>query len=1005
MTLAALLLSLFPKAQESAIKFNLVEGIGEISLGKITGITQDAYGYMWFSDQDKACITRYDGYTMHSYRYDPSDPGGLGGSYPETIYADPGGFLWIGFYGMGLDRFDPRTEQFIHYRYHVGDEDGLSSDTVNVLTMDASGNLWIGTNGGIDVLDPIKSTWRHFRHSSYNPASLDNDIVRSLCIDRQGTVWAGTGFMWDHNETGGLNRLDAKTKTFTHLLKNQRTRSIFEDSKAVLWAGTEANKLYSIDKINNKLLQHPVMPAPASPFDHITFIKEDASGQLWIGTLESGIVRYDPVSGTTTQYGDGAGMADNSGWQAYASREGALWFSTQSANLYRIDPTSKPYHFYPAKAGVFGFAEISKDHLWLATNQGVVYLKPWAKPTYMGIADERANNVVPVRPSQFLPDSMGKQMLISNGSLFRIDADNKNLHVLPTGPGLIRYAIPTDKAHLLLATNSGLYKFDLNNGRKEKVSGAASDINVLYLDRKKTLWAGHSNNNGLSHTNADGQVVMWLKGHTITCLYEDSKNNFWAGTPGGVWVKQHGYNAFSLLKIKNSPIGNAAIIGIAEDDSGYVWISSRSGIFQLNPLNSQVKLYGMNHGVNNSILTGAIFRKQSGEILVGSEAGYYSFDPRSTALQSPPPQIIMREFKVSGKLLIAVDSGSAVRLRHDQNIFSIGFAGIHFSNPGENIHLYKLENYDSDWRNAGAERTAYYYNIPPGKYVFHVRVGNNEDVWAEKTLSIEIVPAWWTNSWFIVFSGLVIAGLLYATVRTRFRMQLRRQTEKARIDQQLAELQRRSSELEMQALRSQMNPHFIFNALNAINRFILQDNSDQASGYLTKFSRLIRFILQNSEQPLISLERELNTLELYLELEALRFDYHFSYSIKINPGTDTTSLQVPPLIIQPYAENAIWHGLMHKKTPGHLEISLHCDPDWLYCVIKDDGIGRVRAGELKSKSANQHKSMGMKITAGRMEILKKENRYTSAITICDPVNKDGSSAGTEVILKIPLKYD
>jgi len=183
MTLAALLLSLFPKAQESAIKFNLVEGIGEISLGKITGITQDAYGYMWFSDQDKACITRYDGYTMHSYRYDPSDPGGLGGSYPETIYADPGGFLWIGFYGMGLDRFDPRTEQFIHYRYHVGDEDGLSSDTVNVLTMDASGNLWIGTNGGIDVLDPIKSTWRHFRHSPYNPASLDNDIVRSLCIE------------------------------------------------------------------------------------------------------------------------------------------------------------------------------------------------------------------------------------------------------------------------------------------------------------------------------------------------------------------------------------------------------------------------------------------------------------------------------------------------------------------------------------------------------------------------------------------------------------------------------------------------------------------------------------------------------------------------------------------------------------------------------------------------------------------------------------------------------
>ena len=186
--LAALLLSVSAKAQENAIKFNLVEGIGEVSLGKITGITQDANGYMWFSDQDKSCITRYDGYTMRSFRYDPSNPGGPGGSYPETIYADPRGFIWIGFYGMGLDRFDPRTEEFIHYRYHSGDAGGLSSDTVNVLSMDAGGKLWIGTNGGIDVLDPEKRTWQHFRHNPYNPSSLDNNIVRSLCIDRQGTV-------------------------------------------------------------------------------------------------------------------------------------------------------------------------------------------------------------------------------------------------------------------------------------------------------------------------------------------------------------------------------------------------------------------------------------------------------------------------------------------------------------------------------------------------------------------------------------------------------------------------------------------------------------------------------------------------------------------------------------------------------------------------------------------------------------------------------------------------
>ena len=187
--------------------------------------------------------------------------------------------------------------------------------------------------------------------------------------------------------------------------------------------------------------------------------------------------------------------------------------------------------------------------------------------------------------------------------------------------------------------------------------------------------------------------------------------------------------------------------------------------------------------------------------------------------------------------------------------------------------------------------------------------------------------------------------------------------------------------------------------------FILQDNNTHASGYLTKFSRLIRFILQNSEQALVPLERELNTLELYLELEALRFDDHFSYTIEVDDAIDAYSIMVPPLIIQPYAENAIWHGLMHKESSGRLLIKLHCDEHWLYCIIRDDGIGRKRAAELKSKSASTHKPMGMKITAGRMEILKKENNYASAITINDPLKKDGSPAGTEVILKIPLKYD
>jgi len=215
----------------------------------------------------------------------------------------------------------------------------------------------------------------------------------------------------------------------------------------------------------------------------------------------------------------------------------------------------------------------------------------------------------------------------------------------------------------------------------------------------------------------------------------------------------------------------------------------------------------------------------------------------------------------------------------------------------------------------------------------------------------------------------------------------------------------KASELEMQALRAQMNPHFIFNSLNSINMFILENNKLQASEYLSKFSRLVRLILQNSQEVLIPLERELEALQLYLELESLRFEKRFDYKISVDDEVDTTILKVPPLIIQPYAENAIWHGLMHKKEKGHLEIELYQREEILFCKITDDGIGRKKAAELKSKSSLTHKSMGMRITADRIQMLQQQNQKNGSISINDLVFPNGNPGGTEVLIKIPLCYD
>lgn len=245
---------------------------------------------------------------------------------------------------------------------------------------------------------------------------------------------------------------------------------------------------------------------------------------------------------------------------------------------------------------------------------------------------------------------------------------------------------------------------------------------------------------------------------------------------------------------------------------------------------------------------------------------------------------------------------------------------------------------------------------------------------------------------------------------------MKRRAEKQQLEHQIAlqkaegerikaEFQQRASELQMQALRAQMNPHFIFNSLNSINHFILQNNKKDASEYLIKFSRLVRLILQNSQQALIPIENELDALRLYLDLEALRFNHAFAYTVYVDEDLNASEVLVPPLVIQPYVENAIWHGLMNKSDKGHVEIQILQEKTYLYCKIIDDGVGRKKAAEIKKAFGSTYKSMGIGITADRIAMLHQQKDLQDWITINDLVSHDGSAAGTEVILKLPIQYD
>lgn len=265
------------------------------------------------------------------------------------------------------------------------------------------------------------------------------------------------------------------------------------------------------------------------------------------------------------------------------------------------------------------------------------------------------------------------------------------------------------------------------------------------------------------------------------------------------------------------------------------------------------------------------------------------------------------------------------------------------------------------------------------------------------------------NFLLILLSALGLAGIFVFRTVT-----LKRKNEKLKHEQlenemklqqlenekQQAAFQQQASELEMQALRAQMNPHFIFNCLSSINRIILKNESKTASDYLTRFSRLIRMVLINSQKSMITLEDELQTLRLYLDMERLRFKNAFDYSIIFTNAIDEGAVLIPPLLLQPFCENAVWHGLMHKEDHGHLNIELSMQDNVLNCIINDNGIGREKAAELKSKSAEKEKSLGLQITSQRLALLNQNKNVQTFYTIEDILDENKNIAGTKVVIKI-----
>lgn len=710
---------------------------------------------------------------------------------------------------------------------------------------------------------------------------------------------------------------------------------------------------------------------------------------------------------------------------AYRTRQGIIWIGGIKA-LLKIDPLHQQFISVP----------------FVSNNEDVnnIYYDKKAQKAYLTISDSLPRTffrVLDLKTKKI--DSFILPQLYENSSFYQVFQDSlynfwlwddnkgffqlnlatkqitpikfKNekqqiiqdtLHFLP-----LREVIAVEsKGNFWLASLQGLWYYQAQNKTLKSYlhqpdnmqSPRRNQIDFIFRDSRGLIWIGYSSL-GVSCLNP--KTGKWrhfrhqlnnpnsLNSDAVFGINEDKQGRIWIA---GIGLCYFDPRTDKIHRIANF---NGECRRPFFDSRGNLWckVISESALGYLDIQTKKMIFFKRENGFDYTYFGSQLFQITNDDFLFGS--GIY-FNAKNIRLNPYPPNTCISSFKIFEKEPVwsnAINFLSEIKLDYTQNFISIEFASLNFTETHKNQYAYRLIGYDKDWVYVGNRRTAYYTGLKGGDYTLEYKSANNHGLWGKtKRLKIIITPPFWETTWFQGLIVLAFIVLTYALYWVRIR-QIRKE----------ANFRRRLAETEMAALRAQMNPHFIFNCLSSIHHFLLSNDAKAAAKYLTKFARLIRLVLENSREPKLLLNKELEAIQIYVEMERLRFNNQFSFDLNIEPAVDEGSIFIPPLLIQPYIENAIWHGLMQKESAGKIELRItQPQSNILQIEIEDDGIGRAKALELKSKSTLKNKSYGMRITMNRIEVINELYNTQTQVEIQDLYNSFGLATGTKVVIKIPV---
>jgi len=943
----------------------------------------------------------------YSYtHYDSKD--GLAGSTVYNITQDKEGFLWFAT-ETGLSRFDGT-----HFK-NFGQEDGLPDNDIIQLFADSKGRVW---------LSPFRKTICYYYkgtiHNSENDSMLRRlhlpENVLRFAEDAEGNILlqekACLHVIHTNGQVTAISTINDKPLGYITLVARYKDGGflvllgdafyILKNDRFTLWKRVEYEvKHFNYSAMNGETLvwrSHPLSFSVISPQSHINVHYPVHIIDIYVNiavpdvnhvatcTLEGAFVYDLNNPDSVTQYLPGITVSN-----MFKDSEGNWWFCTFGKGVYRLN-----------SAVVLNLRSVKKDEhdyqiLGLGRYKGWILaagkmnqlLKLSAKTGKLEeIITNRMNFMSPV----FMDGNPGNDRMILGGKNF----------LVTLSPGLDQYTKLLE--HISVKAfckhkNSILVATDINVLEVDPVTFKVVD--TLWDDRATCIFSNHDTIylgtlKGLYRIYPDKRIEYLgeysrLFQSRVAAVTEDPNHVIWVATLGEGLIAWKNNQIVKHITRQDGLTSN--ICRTIFLDNGNLWVGTDKGLSKVRVLQPRypIEKYTTNDGLSSDIINCLYVLGK--KVFIGTPEGITFFDEDKMTSQSHCDLRII-DVTVGGKVYYPADAPSLIP--HGKNNIQFNYVGISYKSAGDIRYRYRLLGLDSAWHET-RETVLNYPTLPSGDYGLQLQAINKFGVYSRVLITrFTIDKLLYERTWFQV-----LIGLLFLTF-TGFVVWLIVQRVRKR-EQEKTAANKRISELEQLSRKAQMNPHFIFNSLNSIQQYVMDADVAGANKFISGFSRLIRQTLDFSSRPEIRLEEELDYLKNYLDIEKTRLEDAFSWVVNVQKGVDPTLYYIPPMILQPFVENSVRHGLRFRKDKnGVVTISVKRDGDYLVCILEDNGIGRKAAMQYKSVSPINYQSKGLSLTADRIEMYNREHTLKIRMWIDDLEDNFHNSLGTRVTIYFPV---